>query len=97
MLLYLLVSHKDLEARHHLCERNATVPLPLFHGLDVLNVDNKVLIFALVVDFDLAGVSAGHGGWSAGGVVGLLCRDEYKGYRLYCGVSCKVLLLQCTG
>ena len=54
------MSDEDLEAANHLGKRNGTVALPLFHRLNVVNVDHKVLLFALVVDLGLGSVSTRH-------------------------------------
>lgn len=57
----LLVSHKDLEAVHDLGEGDGAVVFPVLDGLDVVDEDDEIFVFALVVDFGLVGVSAGHG------------------------------------
>ena len=59
--------HKNLEPTHHLSEGDTPIALPLLHTLDVVDHDDEVVLLALVVDFGLGGVAAGHGGGWAGG------------------------------
>lgn len=57
----ILVGNKYLKAADNLCERDSPVVFPFFHRLDVVNVDYKILLLALVVDFGLLSVSTRHG------------------------------------
>ena len=54
------MGHKDLESAHDLGERDRAVILPFLHRLDIVDHDDKVFIFALVVDFGLGAGSASH-------------------------------------
>jgi hypothetical protein len=72
------VCHEDLETADDLSKRNGAVLLPLLHRIDVVDIDNEVLVLALIVDLDLSGVTAGHGGNSGGGLE--LCGLEAVGY-----------------
>lgn len=52
---------EDLEARHHLCQGDAAVLLPVLHRLFGVDEDDEVLVLALMVDFDLRCVASDHG------------------------------------
>lgn len=56
----LLVSDKDLEPRDYMSQRDGAVALPFLYRLDVINVNYKILLFALIVDLRLGSVSARH-------------------------------------
>lgn len=55
------MSDKDLEAVDDLGEGDGAVVFPVLDGLDVVDEDDEIFVFALVVDFGLVSVSAGHG------------------------------------
>ena len=54
------MSDEDLETAHYLSKRDGPVTLPLLHRLNVINVDDKILLLALVVDLGLASISTRH-------------------------------------
>ena len=54
------MSNKDFKAADDLCEWNRAVILPVLDSFDVVDVDNKVFLLPLVVDFRLRSVSARH-------------------------------------
>ena len=55
------MGNKDLESTNDLRQRDRAIALPFLHGFDVVGVDHKVLLFALVVDFGLGCVPTRHG------------------------------------
>lgn len=64
-----LVRVKNAKRRDEMSQRNAFVRLPLVVGFYIINKDDKVLIFALVVDLGLHSLAASHldvwlSGWS---------------------------------
>lgn len=56
----LLMRHKDLEPANDLRKGDTAIILPVLYGLDILDEDDKVIFLALVVDFGLGCVAAGH-------------------------------------
>ena len=58
-----LVCDKDLEAGHDLCQWDCRVGLPVLEDRGVVNKDNVVVFFALVVHFGLGSVSSRHDGF----------------------------------
>ena len=54
------MSDEDLESAHYLSKRDRPVTLPLLHRLNVINVNDKILLLALVVDLALGSVSTRH-------------------------------------
>ena len=55
-----LVGHEDLEPADYLGQRNRPVLAPVLYRLNVIDHDNEVLLFALVVDLGLRAVSTRH-------------------------------------
>ena len=87
--------HEDLEPADDLGERDGAIGFPLLHYLDIVDVDDEVVIFALVVDLDLGSVAAGHveGGEAAMDSFSWMC---IKGTRAGCSrVSRKYRLSGC--
>lgn len=62
-----LVSNKDLKATDNMRQGNRTIVLPILYGFYIVNVDDKVLLLALVVNFGLGSVSASHRSGQVGG------------------------------
>ena len=54
------MSDEDFETAYYLSKRDGPVPFPLLHRLNVINVDDKILLLALVVDLALRSVSTRH-------------------------------------
>ncbi len=51
---------ENLKPADHLREWNGSVNLPLLHGFDVVDEDDKVIFLARVVDLNLRCVSTSH-------------------------------------
>lgn len=60
ILSTVLVCDEDFEAADDLRKGDRAVVLPVLDGLHVVDHDYEVFVLALVVDFGLGGVSAGH-------------------------------------
>ena len=54
------MSDEDFETAHNLSKWDRPITLPLLHRLNVINVDDKILLLALVVDLTLGSVSTRH-------------------------------------
>lgn len=52
--------NKDLEARDNLSQGNRAIFFPFLNGFNVVDEDDKVVFFPVVVDFHLGDVAAGH-------------------------------------
>lgn len=52
--------NKDLEARNDLSQGNRAILFPFLNGFNVIDKDDEVVFFPVVVDFDLGDVAAGH-------------------------------------
>ena len=52
---------EDLEAAHHLSQGDRAIALPILDGLGIVDEDDEVLVFTLVVDLRLGCVTARHG------------------------------------
>lgn len=61
-----LMRYENLEARHNLSERDRTILLPVLNRGNVVDHNDEVIFFALVMDLGLGCVAAGH----FGGVLG---------------------------
>lgn len=56
----LLMRNKDLEARNNLSQGNRAIVFPFLNGLNVVDKNDEVVFFPVVVDFNLGDVAAGH-------------------------------------
>lgn len=52
--------NKDFEARNNLSQGNRAIVSPFFNGLNVVDKNDEVVFFSVVVDFNLRGIAAGH-------------------------------------
>lgn len=59
-LTNLLVGNENLEATDNLSQWNRPITLPFLHCFWIIHQDYKVVLFALVMNFRLAGTSTGH-------------------------------------
>ena len=57
------MSDEDLESTDDLSEGNGAIVLPLLEGIDVVDHDDVVIFFALIVDFVQTSVSTRHDVW----------------------------------
>ena len=62
----LLVCNEYLPSTHHLCERDASIFLPLLDRLLGINEDDEIFVLALVMDLGLACVAAHCRLWEVG-------------------------------
>lgn len=54
------MSDEDLETADNLSKRDGPISLPLLYRLNVINVDDKIFLLALVVDLRLLSISTRH-------------------------------------
>lgn len=52
--------NKDLEARNNLSQGNRAIVFPFLNGLNVVDKNDEVVFFPVVVDFNLGDIAAGH-------------------------------------
>lgn len=52
--------NKDLEARNNLSQGNRAIFFPFLNGFNVVDENDEVVFFPVVVDFHLGDVAAGH-------------------------------------
>lgn len=52
--------NKDLEARNNLSQGNRAIVFPFLNGFNVVDKNDEVVFFPVVVDFNLRNVAAGH-------------------------------------
>ena len=55
-----LMGNKDLEARNNLSQGNRAIFFPFLNGFNVVDKDDEVVFFPVVVDSNLGNVAAGH-------------------------------------
>ena len=60
--VFLLVGHKNLEATDNIGQGNRSIILPFLRGLNVVDINDKVFLFALIVNLGLGSVSTRHTG-----------------------------------
>lgn len=56
----LLMRDKDIEARNNLSQGNRAIVFPFLNGLNVVDKNDEVVFFPVVVDFNLGDIAAGH-------------------------------------
>lgn len=52
--------NKDLEARNNLSQGNRAIVFPFLNGLNVVDKNDEVVFFPMVMNFNLGDVAAGH-------------------------------------
>lgn len=52
--------NKDLETRNNLSQGNRAIVFPFLNGFNVVDKNDEVVFFSVVVDFNLRDVAAGH-------------------------------------
>ena len=54
------MSHEDLKTADYLGQRNGSVFHPVAYSLSIIDHNDKILLFALIMDLRLGSVSARH-------------------------------------